>query len=249
MVKKGASHVDWAISLGIFLVYILTVIIFIKPGLAPSYKADELLDYVENSLIDEVRLDIEKTPLYIEYSDFEDPGDSYHFAINENPFDVYNNLIMYDENLDTKKGVDFSSNKIKFNHNGDPTGKYWFVYNPEGTPKSFSQGIYELDIVNPSVYEFGIAQNVTGVSESKVLNFVDCSQEGVYDSLKEKWNFPSDKEFEISYYFNDESPVILCSNNIEILQQTNVYVRVLKMPVLGENGEKTKEVTFNVKVW
>lgn len=250
MVKKGASHVDWAISMGIFLVYILVVITFIRPGLAPGYQADDLLDYVETSLVDELRLDIEKTPLYVNYVGFEDPGDSYHFAINENPFSVYDRLILYDENIQNKKGVDFSSNKIKFNNNGDPTGNYWFVYNREGSVSSLSSGVYELDIVDPSIYEFGIAQNVTGVSEDKIASLVSsCNSPEFYESLKEKWNFPSDKEFEINYFYDDGTPIILCSNGLEASQQNNVYARILTRPVLGENGDKTKEVTFNVKVW
>jgi len=48
--KKGASHVDWAISMGIFLVFIMLTFIFLRPGTEPVYKGDMLLKVVEDGL-------------------------------------------------------------------------------------------------------------------------------------------------------------------------------------------------------
>ena len=44
MSKKGSTHVDWAISMGIFLTYILTMFILIQPGIEPIQKNDQLIE-------------------------------------------------------------------------------------------------------------------------------------------------------------------------------------------------------------
>lgn len=65
--KKGASHVDWAISMGIFLVFLLLTIIFLRPGTEPIYKGDTLLGIVEKGLKDDTYYTIEKQLLNINY--------------------------------------------------------------------------------------------------------------------------------------------------------------------------------------
>lgn len=52
--KKGASHVDWAISMGIFLVYTLLMFIFLKPASEPVYSGNTLLKTVEAGLLEDV---------------------------------------------------------------------------------------------------------------------------------------------------------------------------------------------------
>lgn len=67
--KKGASHVDWAISMGIFLVFIMLTLTFLRPGTEPIYNGDALLKIVENGLKEESYYTVEKQLLSID-SDF-----------------------------------------------------------------------------------------------------------------------------------------------------------------------------------
>jgi len=66
--KKGASHVDWAISMGIFLVFIMLTFIFLRPGTEQVYKGDVLLKIIEDGLKEKGYYTVEKQLLFIDYS-------------------------------------------------------------------------------------------------------------------------------------------------------------------------------------
>ena len=50
MDKKGGGHVDWIISIGIFLIYLLSMFVLIKPGIIPTHDSDTLLDIIEENV-------------------------------------------------------------------------------------------------------------------------------------------------------------------------------------------------------
>lgn len=64
--KKGASHVDWAISMGLFLVFVMLALIFLRPGTEQIYKGDTLLKIIEDGLEEDGYYSIEKQFLVIE---------------------------------------------------------------------------------------------------------------------------------------------------------------------------------------
>jgi hypothetical protein len=66
MNKRGASHTDWAISMAIFIVYILLMIIFLKPGVAAIYKPEGLMQLVETNFFDETNWVVRETWLDID---------------------------------------------------------------------------------------------------------------------------------------------------------------------------------------
>jgi len=63
--KKGASHVDWAISMSIFLVYVLLMFIFLKPGSQPTYNENTLLNTVYSGLKDDTTYTVQRGYLMI----------------------------------------------------------------------------------------------------------------------------------------------------------------------------------------
>src|SRR3989338_2951521 len=63
MKKRGSTHADWAISLGIFLVYTLSLFLLIQPGVEPVFRNENLVKIVEDSFVGDTRLVIEKTPI------------------------------------------------------------------------------------------------------------------------------------------------------------------------------------------
>jgi len=257
MVKKGASHVDWIISMGIFLVYILGVVVFIKPGLAPAYSPDELFDVVEGGLIEDVELTVQRLPLYVKFPD-ELPEEPYYFEIGSGlPFDsdILSKLVMYNDDLKTKVGADFDlKNKFQFSpsvSSGDEKN-YFIIYNPEG-PSGVGLGSGGKIRISDQDYEFGIIQNIKGVSQSKITGFKDtnCSEVD-YDLLKSEWKLPVDKEIEINYEFINGLSVsgVMCKNeNLVVPQQTDIFVVELVKSVLGDVGELEGEAKINVKVW
>ncbi|MDP2909194.1 MAG: hypothetical protein Q8N77_05290 [Nanoarchaeota archaeon] len=65
MMKKGASHVDWAIGTGLFVVFIMLTLIALRPGTEPIYKGDVLLKIIEDGLEGDTNYTIEKQLLSI----------------------------------------------------------------------------------------------------------------------------------------------------------------------------------------
>jgi len=58
--KKALSHVDWAMSLSIFLLYLAWFFILVKPLLAPSQTMDVLTDILEDGVEDALFRDVER---------------------------------------------------------------------------------------------------------------------------------------------------------------------------------------------
>lgn len=75
--KKGATHVDWAISMGIFLIYVLLMFIFLKPATEPTYNGNTLLETVYTGLENDTTYTVQRGYFIIKPKDLESiPHDS-----------------------------------------------------------------------------------------------------------------------------------------------------------------------------
>ncbi|MFH1063847.1 MAG: hypothetical protein V1729_02080 [Candidatus Woesearchaeota archaeon] len=63
--KKALSHVDWAMSLAIFLLYLAWFFIFVKPLLAPSQTMNTLLDILDEGVTDVLFQDVERVRMFM----------------------------------------------------------------------------------------------------------------------------------------------------------------------------------------
>jgi len=63
--KKGLSHVDWAMSLAIFLLYLAWFFIFVKPMFSPASSLDVLLDILDDGLEDNLFEETERIRVFI----------------------------------------------------------------------------------------------------------------------------------------------------------------------------------------
>ena len=66
--RKALSHVDWAMSLAIFLLYLAWFFIFVKPLFTPSENIDVLLDILQDGVEDNLYQDIARVNVFV-------PGD------------------------------------------------------------------------------------------------------------------------------------------------------------------------------
>jgi hypothetical protein len=63
--KKGLSHVDWAMSLAIFLLYLAWFFIFVKPLFGPAQNMDVLLNILQDGLEKEVFQDVSRIKIFV----------------------------------------------------------------------------------------------------------------------------------------------------------------------------------------
>src|SRR3989344_999924 len=52
--KKGNLHIDWVISIGIFLTYIILLITLIKPSYEPSFEGGVLVNLAKEKFYDDL---------------------------------------------------------------------------------------------------------------------------------------------------------------------------------------------------
>jgi len=55
--KKGAIHIDWVISVGIFLVYIIVLLVLIKPSYKSVYEGDALTTMIKDEFLRQNKVD------------------------------------------------------------------------------------------------------------------------------------------------------------------------------------------------
>lgn len=92
---------------------------------------------------------------------------------------------------------------------------------------------------------FGTQETISGLNEEN-LNSISSRCNIDYESLKEKWNFPMNKEFAI-YLKKGDSYENFCNTGNE-QNQTNVFVKEFNDFILTKYGNGTG-ATFNIRIW
>jgi|TARA_Y100000310_G_scaffold38954_1_gene36549 hypothetical protein len=253
---KGASQVDWAISMGIFLIYVLGLLVFLRPGIQPVLENNLLISIIQDNLEEEVNVKLKRTPLFINISDntkkSPPPSGSYKLEINDPlPFegkeeefallDKDNNFVNFDLTSGKKLRFDGLVKKGELN-------LFWLLFLENDSYNNLNP-IEDADINNEKnfSYSYGVTEEIVGIDYDKLI-LLDQN----VDRLKEKWNFPKSKDFSIilinttSSQYN-QSSVVFSYNEKKETQQTNVFVREWKSWIISNQG-RLSGVIFNVRV-
>ncbi len=89
--KSGLSHVDWAMSLAIFLLYLAWFFIFVKPVLAPATNMDVLLDILDDGARDFLFEDVDRVRVFVPgdfVADYEPIGIPYIYSWDESEISI-----------------------------------------------------------------------------------------------------------------------------------------------------------------
>lgn len=70
--KRGSTDVDWVIAIGLFITFLLSILVFLKPGITAPHRPEALLDIVEDGIKQETQIGgpgiywtIYEVPLYL----------------------------------------------------------------------------------------------------------------------------------------------------------------------------------------
>tara|TARA_Y100000034_G_C6896799_1_gene413633 strand:- start:1789 stop:2514 length:726 start_codon:yes stop_codon:yes gene_type:complete len=66
MKKRGATHIDWVISIGIFIVYVLILLVWIKPSYKPVFEEESLITIIKHNIEKDHSIEVGKTLLILE---------------------------------------------------------------------------------------------------------------------------------------------------------------------------------------
>ncbi|MEK6816524.1 MAG: hypothetical protein AABY09_02845, partial [Nanoarchaeota archaeon] len=256
MFKRGASHADWAVSMGIFIIYILSMFIIVQPGAQKVFREDNLIKIVEDGIRGSSQYTIERTPIFVTLSATPkvQPGVKLDFKLSniDVPFeggtssddyklvDAGGNVVPLTITVsDGKADIDFSyafadvaSSPYKFD--------FYFLksaYNSDDTFTDTGAPLLGNDLVEGTDYgyQFCSTEKIVGYDEGKVEAV--CSSPD-YIAFKESLGYPLTKEFTIYYVkaaapgdsvpvqYDYDSRTSVCES-VEPYQQASVFVKEL----------------------
>jgi len=275
MQKQGATHADWAISLGLFLIYILTMFMILQPGIQPVYKETQLLDNMESTITERAPFILTKTPLVIKTQELDSSGIYQIRITSELPLEkdgnkaaVFSEDGIYEDNA----RIDSSTNTLKFEaFINIGINKFW-VYEiivPDKNGDDYNYENYfnsdEKEISNSEnnfTFTFGAPEIIKGIDWTQFISEVR-TQEGFscsgpdanedYSILKNILNYPINKEFILQvieypnprYSLEDMQDICHVENPFE---QTSVFTREWISYKLNKYGDK-EPIRMHVKIW
>jgi len=276
MNKKGLSHVDWVISMGMFILYVMFMLLFIKPGVTSMFKDENLVGIVENNLFEEGYVSIEKIPVYVvlkDLSDGQDPagsiGPPYNIKV-----DNFKRVLSSGSNVNNIYVVNSDNESVAHTLSGDDlvityqkSGSDVVDWSPSLTPVLFwvyYSNNFTYDgvkiVLGDYLTEAGDNVDVSRGTSIKSEGFKEdylsvlCNDADDYEILKSKWGYPSSREF--SYYVVESEEVSYSQNDIifgcnyltEPGQQSNVYVKEIRDVFLDNMGNK-QGIVINMRTW
>jgi len=229
MKKRGATHVDWVISMSIFLLGVLTLIIFVLPLFnEPLNSEDTLLPIIEEKFVDDTYWIIKRVPL---------------FVTSRNPSCDNGNIEVTINFEDGWYLPDGTKQEILT----DPgVGEYWYSlhrddylnYEDLRTELDVDPGHCEEDPEQTYIY-VGAGQNRIGISTT----FLDEFRDKDYDDLRGEWNYPLANDFAI--YVNDEK---FPSGAPDAPGNINIFVSQYRDFIVDDEGNLT-EVVVSLRAW
>lgn len=273
--QKGTSHVDWAISVGLFVVYVLLLFIFLKPGAEPSYSTSSLFKIVEYNLHRDAKYSMEKTPVFIRPipGDFPELEGNYQVSIEcaelpmpyEVVFPPHAAVIMHNNSalpfrVELRRIGIRRSDKLRLNatFSGSSSTYLFFLLNASNNNYTGSLSEESNRLMNHPYNP-----PVCPVKRDEVMNFtyefgVAETLEGFsnptlgnlvdYDYLKKKWNFPPDRDFIINITNASTGGVLRTINNAQIPVNANVFVNSYKDWILEPNSDLSP-IRLEIVIW
>lgn len=256
--KKGLGYVDWVISVGVFLIYVLLIFVYFKPSfIFEEYNPDNLLGLVEKGLKDDGYWQMSRLPLFI------DEGPTYAVLPKETanipliPGLILNDIFIgpLDETGVTHYDIVGSDLYISIPtiFGGGDEESFW-IYNFDGASSNhnYFTGV-DCSIIGNCAqgntddlfYSYGVMENFVGFKFDK-LQDINTNWDGDYEGLKNKWRFPKNKDFGISI-----SPPCTFAYNWDpynLPPEKDVFALQWADYCIKEDGKK-EIVTVQVRIW
>jgi hypothetical protein len=198
--KRGLDYIDWSMSLGLFLVAVIALFAFLKPGIQQPYDGQNLIQIIEQNFFEETGTILKQTPVFI-----------YHLADKYNP-----------GGLDATVDIDIDStwyivavqppSTNFFSYVQQRTAVTWdcpstcdkknFTISWAPNTQNSADPSIELDCT-PSL-DMSSCNAVLGstlTQEGLERTAVDSIKTEIYQTLKTRWNYPQTKGFAI--YLDD----------------------------------------------
>jgi hypothetical protein len=257
MNKKGLAYVDWIISLSLFLVTVLMIFAFLRPGIVPSFESKDLINIVENNFLEENSWEMISIPIAIQNVE----NNSYSIDISHSGLSEWR-FIGYNSNQDLNS-LDISiTNTSSLITITCISGSNCNTNISAGTTST--SGIYLVSIenvitaekrfemedtcssTNMCTYSLGSKESFNGLSMIRINHLINGDI--AYNEKKEDWSFPDSRDFSIHLDYLNGTLVKITSPKFEPSDQSSVFVKEISMPILNEDGKRSP-TKVNIRVW
>jgi hypothetical protein len=181
MKKKGAIHIDWMVSFGIFIVYVLILLVWIKPGYTPSFEEKSLIEIVKSNVEKDYSLSVEKKLLQINKCS----NKLGNYNLNKIPEDLIKNnfkLVRFDNGEDVAYWT-ANNRKLRIEIYDENKNSYWIVSSED------------------FFYEENRQRNLPTVNCNEVIFGESIIKKGLrsmnLDLDSSSWGFPLSREFKL----------------------------------------------------
>ncbi len=241
--KKGNVHIDWVISISIFLTYIIILLAFIKPSYKPSFEGDVLVNLVKKNFDEKIEWQVKKNLLSFRC---ETKGVANVDLKNYIPdIGKYKVLLKDGKTKARYKGslIDLMNDDYDF----------WIIHNEFFGYNLDDNGLEDDGGADPKDCEISAANPIIfrGINADK-LNLVDLKID--------EWNFPQFRQFKITVLDVDGSlkdnrycfaKGLMNSNECLLAEpplDVVVYGVNLGDAILDKDGN-FEQVILNIQVW
>lgn len=275
MEKVGALHVDWAVSISLFLLFVISVLLLFRPGLLPDYDGSSLTGLVEQELLDATLLRYEYVPVSFITNAQSNSSWTHARIVFQNPvvfpfcdktashyvlFNADGSLldpIDYQFNLNdlscNDNDVPLSNSVVRVIFGGlSPSSPYSFIIAHSSETKISGAGLYCSQAVCDEIVLGSVNQGVRvtkkGMSSSLLDKVLNDYVDNHYADVKTSIKFPRGKEFRVcETSISDDS----CHpKDIVVPRDANVYSQSLSNALInGTSGELEGRSDIIIQAW
>jgi|SRR3989344_1335205 len=263
MNKRGLIHVDWALSMGLFLIYITVLFIIIKPGYFVANRPEDLFTIVNNNLIKIITVNIKEVQFSAVCKESSVPGEIQELKLYDDAGKYkFTKLVDKDgTDLSEFSGVNLGD-ELKITCLKPPNGKEIISKETLVATSPPRRQIDFSDSVNLPKYLFlcrydhssqgkkecegnlGIISTYTGFSERYLQDLAAKP----YEEIRNSWGFPSNSKFKIEVIKGENTKVAEISDKTEPPQNKNVYVKEFQNIFLDDKNNREKE-KVRIIIW
>lgn len=244
--KRGLLQIDWMVSFGIFVIFLLLLFITFGPALTQEYDDDYLKSIAQKGFKEASFSEVLKYPIFVD-PDITGGQDVYVVELPEKLKAVgeISKLVVLDIDSSVIGQRDLVGDNIIFYSISAVAGSvntFYLLYSDSfdsTTTPGVVPGSFDYNIT------FGVEEKIVGFSEKL---FMDLSTLG-YEEFKENLTYPKRKDISVRIY-NGTDPSILLYEYVEVnpLENDDVYVIKWADHMIGENGVR-QPILVSIGTW
>lgn len=243
--KKGFVHIDWIISFGIFVIFLLLIFIWFGPAFNQEYDNDYLKTIAEQGFEEETYVQVLEYPIYFESTqNLENEVISIELPTNKNITNI-NNLFLLNNASQEIISKKIENGVLYFTVSGyvpNQVNKYTFYYS-DGINSSSTNPV-GTSIINYNI-TLGVGKEYFAFSNLKFGELQSLN----YNDFKKKLKYPNNKDISIFIYSEENVNELLYNYSaVEPSQNQNVFVMRMYSKMINQTG-RINYVVPSIRTW